>query len=403
MLRDRTLLFVHLPKTGGTSVADLLGTRFAPQETLPLRALPAEQCDAGLVEPDRYRFVHGHVPFAVRDTFRTPPFVLTILRDPVDRSVSAYHYLIQTAAADPLHATRTAAADFASRHSLAEFARSEFGARHSGDRQVALLSQPYHPGHFGRHGRNTHVPTRDDLDRATANLEACDVVGLTERLQDTVDLLSWSLGEPSLGTVGTANATLQRATLDELDDDTLAVLHERAALDIELYRFAIDLFEERRRSARRVDVPAGMRGPAPSECRFDAAIPGDGWYTPERNGDQWYSWTGPHATSWIELSSPADIDDAATLEIDVVHTVLHDPFDGFVVQVNDHVCEWSVVPGSTPTRLAAAVPRHVLRSVGEANRVALTVRATARPCDVWPTNADSRVLGMAVARVALIG
>lgn len=401
MLRDRTLLFVHLPKTGGTSVADLLGTRFAPHETLPLRALPAEECDAGLADPDRYRFVHGHVPFAVRDTFRTPPFVLTILRDPVDRSVSAYHYLIQTASADPLHATRTAAADFASRHSLAEFARSEFGARHSGDRQVALLSQPYHPGHFGRHGRNTHVPTRDDLDRATANLEACDVVGLTERLQDTVDLLSWSLGEPSLGTVGTANATLQRATLDELDDDTLAVLHERAALDIELYRFAVDLFEARRRAARRIAAPSAPTGPRPCECRFDDAIPGEGWYTPEPHGDGWYSWTGPHATAWIELGSPDGVEGGATLEVDVVHTLLGDPFDGLVLRVNDHVCDWQVGPAGSHTRLVAAIPSGALRPTGEANRITITVGGTARPCDLWPTNADSRVLGLAVGRMAL--
>lgn len=323
------------------------------------------------------------------------------MRDPIERSVSAYHYLIQTATADPGHPTRAAAADFAMRHSLIDFARGEFGERHSGDRQVGLLSQPYQAGHFANRGTHAFVPTATDLEQAKANLVECDAFGLTERLQDSVDLLAAALGVASLGTVGTANATIERPAVTDFDADTLDVLRARASLDIELYRFAVDLFEQRRRSARR-NVTGAASPPPPSACHFDAPIPGDGWYTPEQQGGQRYSWTGPHPTSHLELSTPRDLSDGGVLEVDVVHTVLHDPFDGLIMQVNGHRCEWTVVPGTVPTRLVAALPEGVLRPPGETNRIALTVRATARPCDVWPGNADSRALGMAVGRVAVL-
>lgn len=382
-------------------MADLIGTRFSPRRTLPLRSLSATDSDEGLARADQYDFVHGHVPFATRDAFRITPFTLTILRDPVERSVSAYHYLIQTANADPGHPTRAVAADFASRHTLLEFARSDFGARHNGNRQVGLLTQSYRAGHFTLRGTNPFEPTEADLDLAKANLEACDVFGLTERLQDTVDLLALELGVASLGTVGTANATIERPAIETLDADTLAILRERAALDIELHRFAVDLFEQRRRTARRA-VDGAIDAQRPSECRFDDVIPGDGWYTPEQHGDRPYSWTGPHPTSTLELATPPGADGGAVLEVDVVHTILHDPFDGLVLQINGRQCDWDVVPGAAPPRLVAAVPSDALRPTGATNLVGLTVRATARPSDVWVGNADSRSLGIAVGRVALL-
>jgi hypothetical protein len=99
-LRDRALFFLHLPKTAGTSLRELLSCRFAPTDILAfLRSDSRELLSRKLASVGRHRFVHGHMPYALVDRFERRPFVLTVLRDPVDRAVSAFHYMRRMAPA----------------------------------------------------------------------------------------------------------------------------------------------------------------------------------------------------------------------------------------------------------------------------------------------------------------
>ena len=46
-------------------------------------------------------------------------------------------------------------------------------------------------------------------------------------------------------------------------------------------------------------IADGVRLPA---FTFEGPVPGDGWATPERAGDRWFSWTGPaceSSMSWL--------------------------------------------------------------------------------------------------------
>ena len=91
-LGDRSLFFLHIPKTAGTSLRELLSCRFAPADILALSgATRARQRAQQLADVAQYRFVHGHVPYALVDRFPRRPFVVTLLRDPLDRAVSAFY------------------------------------------------------------------------------------------------------------------------------------------------------------------------------------------------------------------------------------------------------------------------------------------------------------------------
>ena len=148
-LDDRALFFLHIPKTAGTSLRELLSCRFAPADILALDRRGAHEHPSQQLETiSRYRFVHGHVPYALVDRFPRRPFVVTLLRDPIDRAVSAFHYMQHLARlqADAIQTwgSPARARDYAAagRMTLGEFIRAapSAAARHLGNIQVSLLA-----------------------------------------------------------------------------------------------------------------------------------------------------------------------------------------------------------------------------------------------------------------------
>ena len=100
---DWTLVFIHIPKTAGTSLRRAMGHAYAPSERLYLYdaphlegamlrreflELPAER-RAGL------RFVMGHFVYGVHRSIPHNSRYVTILRDPVERVVSHYYHYLQ--------------------------------------------------------------------------------------------------------------------------------------------------------------------------------------------------------------------------------------------------------------------------------------------------------------------
>lgn len=102
-LGDKRFFFVHVMKTGGSSFADVLGMNFADDQRYPeavlspdltsLHRIGAYTCvpklvDAVNAQEGRLRLIRGHVPYAVRSLLDDHYEVITVLRDPVERTLS---------------------------------------------------------------------------------------------------------------------------------------------------------------------------------------------------------------------------------------------------------------------------------------------------------------------------
>jgi hypothetical protein len=85
------------------------------------------------------------------------------------------------------------------------------------------------------------------LERAKENLQNRFVVGLTEEFDASLRLMSQRFGW-NVKSYTKKNVTRQKPRNDTLDTETLALLREANALDIELYQFARELFETQRRT-----------------------------------------------------------------------------------------------------------------------------------------------------------
>jgi sulfotransferase family protein len=417
-LRDRTLFFLHLPKTAGTSMRVLLSCRFAPADILAF-----EQSDSPelrrqkLANVGRYGLVHGHMPYALVDLFERRPFVLTVLRDPVDRAVSAFHYMQQMAASvaqgfkdGSTSATRARDYAAAARLPLGEFVRQAplAAQRHLGNVQAWLLATPDVNG-SGEYGDDHRVSVSPaDLERAKEHLAACDAVGLTERMTESIELLAHSLQARPLGEISSANRTI-RPALAALDAATTAALADITTADRELYAFACELFEERRRAMMRrlLVLGADQVRPVAERARFvpspvftfDSPVPGDGWYGPEHDGARWFSWTGPACASSIELASPPGAE--FVLRLGVLHAMSAEFLSGLDVRLNGVRLHVRAEPAAAGHVLTAAVPRALMGAPGEGNWIVIRLPRVIRPCEQDPAAHDSRLLGIAVHRIEL--
>lgn len=415
-LGRRPLFFAHLPKTAGISFVEWLDWHFEPETTLALESLDAAGADAAVAQPEGRLFIHGHAPLDMRRAFPQRPFVFTLLRDPLERAVSAYHHLRRDAAlpampvTDGRAAARARAVELAGRHDLGGFVAADprIAAKQVGNIQTLMLSQAWGPGHFGIVHSLPPDTTADDLARACENLAGCDAFGVTERVPETAEMLAHALRLDPPRYPGWANRADARPPLRDIAPAALDRLREATAHDAALHRFATALFEDRRRAMMRDLLarharqapPAGQPPASASVMRFDRPVPGEGWYAPERAGDGWLSWTGPDPESWLLLRSPAGGGDAV-IEVEVKHALRPEQIGQATLRVNDWPVAREIAATPDGHRLAARVPALLLRPPGEANRIQLTVTPILRPCDVLPASEDIRPLGLAISCVAL--
>jgi hypothetical protein len=132
--------------------------------------------------------------------------------------------------------------------------------------------------------------------------------------------------------------------------------------------------------------------------------PLQGWYPPEKVGDQLCRWMGNTHEAWIDLSWPSSRPREAVLECYFI--TVKDP--GVEVLVNGHALpplrpemEWRADLGQF--RFVRAVPASAFEKPLRKDVVRITFRVAhpVRPSDVFPGNKDTRRLGLALHELSL--
>jgi hypothetical protein len=193
--------FVHVMKTGGTSFVFQMTVNFAPAEVYPNEALdrraptdvePYASVDAlERLTPQRraeIRVYTGHLPFAARELMGLDVVTLTLLRDPVERTISVLkHFKRLYARYRDLPLDAIYDDDIVFPHFVQDFQTRVF-ALEAADRSRAFAgSADYSSVRAALEGSGAHgdleLPITIDatrLARARHNLDAVDVVGVNE-------------------------------------------------------------------------------------------------------------------------------------------------------------------------------------------------------------------------------
>ncbi|MFC2046006.1 sulfotransferase family 2 domain-containing protein [Chloroflexota bacterium] len=224
-----TIIFLHMPKCGGTTVHRILERQY-PSDVIFTTdgARPSESTRqfAAMPQASRYdfRLIRGHMPFGVHRFARPPVTYCTILRDPVERMISLYHYVLR----EPSHHLHHDVSG--SRMAFDDFVSSNLSEALSNAMTTKLTVDPF-----------ARVPVtgspNESLERAKTVLnEHFTVVGLVERFDETLILMSKSFGwkRPYYARM---NVTRNRPAGSEVSPNALAIIRERNTLDLALYEY----------------------------------------------------------------------------------------------------------------------------------------------------------------------
>jgi hypothetical protein len=201
------LLFVHVPKTAGNTMRAILHRQYGRAACLEIRwgpdmpPVPHLVLTAGVpyltpwyrdrIQPgqawypeplplvarrfqrlpeerrNQIRVIRGHMTFGLDHYLPVPAAYFTLLRNPADHVLSAYYYSTgHQPAVDDLY--------------------EQIVARLESNMQTWILAGP--------HDSHLQPPPGEMLARAKDNLQACTVVGLTERFDETLLLLRRAFG-----------------------------------------------------------------------------------------------------------------------------------------------------------------------------------------------------------------
>ena len=250
---EPAVIFLHIPKTGGTTLQHILRRSYPRNEICTFKDANREsqienfkRLSAG--ERARYRLIQGHLSFGFHHHLNGDSIYITLLREPISRVLSFYHYA-QSDPAHYLHPLLTS--DHVDLKTLLK------------ERTVTTL-ELFNLQTSMIAGEEYHDPERPAdraaLEGAKKNLQHHFVVGLTEEFDASVRRMGQLFGW-NVGAYRKKNVTRRKRVTEAFDHETISLLHEANALDIELYQFARELFETQRASAN--DATAALTSSRP--------------------------------------------------------------------------------------------------------------------------------------------
>lgn len=239
-MKNKSIIFTHIQKTAGTSVLnELIYANYTKEEVrefwggFGIKKLMT-------TNTSHYKVFTGHFPYGIHHYIKQDCEYFTFLREPISRAISHYNFIKNNKGipGDPPHRFRF----FHQNNELSEIfdkssALNPFKGVIVNNMQTRFLAGYLYYG-FPKNSRFM-------LKKAKENLKNnYKVFGLQERYDESIELITSAFGwkyEPK----GIRNK--KTAKKDVVDDYTMSVLNENHLLDIELYKYAQELFEDQLR------------------------------------------------------------------------------------------------------------------------------------------------------------
>lgn len=260
-MKEKSIFFIHIPKTGGTTIETLLIEAFGRENVCPC----SSESDFLSTEPDisKFKVFCGHNWYHTEQILPKPLFIFSFLRDPVKRTISAYehikrakdhglhdvlnneaptlweylnHRVFSTMVANPQTRIICADADYAALYSQAR--KGEISI----EKATSILTRVSHA-----------PPNQDQFDLAIARLEDLDFVGITEHFDTSIRMLFQAMAKQAPASIPKMNPAPAQSTnsLKAYSAQEIDLVRQMNEFDIRLYDRGLKLLMNLDPSLRR--------------------------------------------------------------------------------------------------------------------------------------------------------
>ncbi|MCB0517039.1 MAG: sulfotransferase family 2 domain-containing protein [Chitinophagales bacterium] len=242
------VIFLHIPKTAGSTFSALLLKLYRKYPILDLHAIDRQyhlnyedyfknnaiskkklrEIVFNTTSNRRYRLVIGHEPFGIHTLFDKPSTYLTFLRDPLTQIKSHYHYL--------------AGSDLYEHKNLLQNRDFEafISSKYAQNFQAKYFFGDHYPNFLEKYEKGEDIKPLI-FDFITKNSIQ---IGLTERFNDSIlyfkHILKW--GNNSLQ-YKTINVNSQKPKKTALNENAVALIRANSPIDLLLYECGKSHFE----------------------------------------------------------------------------------------------------------------------------------------------------------------
>jgi hypothetical protein len=259
---EAPLVFIHIPKTGGTTLDSLLHHHYSDSfaeirtsDTLDDAEVFRERVMVTLGDR-RLRAVKGHVTVGVSDLLPADARYVTLLRDPVDRTLSHFGHVTRGGRWRPRWLPPPPPG-----LTLAECVEGRYVPDNLQTRMLCGLVSPW-----------DELPPAA-LEQAKRNLAGFAYVGTTERFEEFISLLNVELGWPTVA-YKFARVGSRRVRAEDLSAGDLRVVEKANLLDRQLHAYAGELLAKAlERAGPEVGRELDVLEQALSRARGGAAAP----------------------------------------------------------------------------------------------------------------------------------
>ncbi len=223
---QRALIFLHIPKTAGTTLNRIIEWQYNPlsiftMDPYRIRATPERLKQLSEARRRRLRMVRGHFYYGVHEYLPQESTYITMLREPVARFLSAYYFL-QRRPLHPMH-----------RKVKSERIGVEDFIRLTPQRQNLQCSLIAGIKSNGKCEESTLEIAKENLAKSFS------IVGLSERFEESLMLIAktfdWEIPFYE-------NRKVSK-TRPKVESSAVEMIKEHNRLDLELYEFGKGLFE----------------------------------------------------------------------------------------------------------------------------------------------------------------
>ena len=224
-----TIIFFHIPKSGGTSLGRFLQSQYEQDDILTIHKQNGTSLEEfqefDEAKRNSYRLIKGHRTFGLHQHISHQVSYFSMIRNPVDRCLSAY-YFVKEQRNHWLHE------EYASSDDIRDFMDKSYDDKgqlfNTQTRIFALVGI-----------KKANLFSEDELlGRAIKNIDKhFSFIGLTERYEESLQSLCELYGWKYYIDRKKHNKTKSRPQINHLERSTIEKLEEKNRLDIELYNY----------------------------------------------------------------------------------------------------------------------------------------------------------------------